>query len=80
MSQSTFATLSVVLGIVSTFAFQTGHYLVGAITMIVHGGLTIYMATTNGKRLMGGLMIGFGLYILALILGLLTLGLIRMLC
>lgn len=71
MSQSTLTSVSILLGIVASFAFQTGNFLLGAVTLIVHGALTLYVGPSAGKRIVGGLMIGFGLYVLALVLGLL---------
>jgi hypothetical protein len=72
LSQSTVSILSIFLGIVTSFAFQTGHYLLGAVTLVAHGGLTLYVGPTRWKRALGGLMIAFGLYVLALVLGFLA--------
>lgn len=72
MSSSTVAILSTFLGIIASFAFQTGNFLLGACAVIALGGLTLYVGPSLGKRVLGGCMIGFGLYVLALVLGLLV--------
>ena len=79
MSNSTVSILSTFLGIIATFAFQTGHFLLGACAVIAYGGLTLYVGPTLVKRVLGGCMIGFGLYVLALVLGLLVRGALALL-
>lgn len=72
MSKSTVTILSTFLGIIASFAFQTGNYLLGAGALIAYGLLTLIVGPSLGKRVLGGCMIGFGLYVLALVLGILV--------
>jgi len=71
LSPSTVSTLSILLGIIASFAFQTGNFLLGAIAVIASGLLAIIVGPTVGRRVLGGFMVAFGLYVLALVLGLL---------
>ena len=72
MSPSTVSLLSTLLGVIASFAFQTGNFLLGAAALIALGLLTLIVGPTIGKRVLGGCILGFGLYVLALVLGLLA--------
>jgi|GEM_PF-3307936 len=72
MSPSTVTLLSTFLGILASFGFQTGNFLLGAVAVIALGALTLAVGPTLGKRVLGGCMLAFGLYVLALVLGFLA--------
>jgi uncharacterized membrane protein len=67
-----FTGLTLLLGIVLSFAFQTGHFLLGALCAIAYGLLLVVGQKHPLQRVVGGAMILFGLYVLALVLGLLA--------
>ena len=69
MSPSTVTALSFLLGLVASFCFQTGQFLIGSLALIASGILAVVAGPTTGRRVVGGLMIAFGLYVLALVLG-----------
>ncbi len=69
MSQRSVTILSVVLTIACTLAFNTGHYVLGALGIVASGVLTVYVGPQLWKRIVGGCMIVYGLYVLALVLG-----------
>lgn len=57
------------LGLLGYFAFRSGHLLVGALAIAAAGFLTMITPRQLHARIIGALIMLYGLYVAALILG-----------
>ncbi|MFA5853996.1 MAG: hypothetical protein WC866_02815 [Patescibacteria group bacterium] len=76
MSQKTLKIVSIVLGIVSLYALQTGYFLIGGIALAANGVLVAVSPQKVWMRITGVLVMVYGLYIVAAVLGLFVSGLL----
>ncbi|WKZ29483.1 MAG: hypothetical protein QY323_02000 [Patescibacteria group bacterium] len=72
MSERLLRIVSIVLGLVSYYALQNGHFLIGGAALAANGLLMLATPRKPWARALGAAIMLFGLYIVAAALGLLA--------